>query len=178
MSEQKPVTKILWIDLEMTGLNVETDVIIEVAAVATDLKWQPLGRYHAVVNQPQVFLDRMDDWNKKHHGESGLLAQIPSGLPPPQVEQELVQFVKDHFGSEKAILGGNSIGQDRLFLTRYFPNIIPLLHYRNLDVSSWKIIFKEIYGLTYKKKQAHRAVDDIFESIEELKFYMSHIKSS
>lgn len=167
------VQKLLWIDMEMTGLDVEKEVPIEIAAIVTDWKFTALEEYHAVIKQPQSFLDGMDDWNKKHHGESGLVAMIPNGKAPVVVDSEMAALIEKHFGSEKAILAGNSIGQDRLFIDRYLPKIKAKLHYRMLDVTSFKIVYNNLYNKKFTKKQAHRAVDDIKESIAELQFYLS-----
>lgn len=167
--------KLLWIDMEMTGLDVEREVVIEVAAIVTDLKFNELETYHAVVKQPQEYLDRMDDWNKEHHGASGLTAQVPTGREPGLVEEDLIKLVNKHF-TERPVLAGNSIGQDRLFINKHFRRFAATLHYRLLDVTSWKVMFDALYGLKYEKKNAHRAVDDIRESIAELKFYLQHVK--
>lgn len=167
---------LLWLDMEMTGLDVEKEVPIEVACIVTDWHFNPVAQYHAIIKQPQIYLDRMDDWNKDHHQRSGLTDQIPYGKDPGTVEQELVQLVKAHFGSERAILAGNSIGQDRLFIDKYFRQVEALLHYRMLDVSAWKIVFTNHYQIKFSKKQNHRALDDVQESIDELKFYMQFVK--
>jgi oligoribonuclease len=171
--------KLFWIDLEMTGLDVNKEVIIECAALVTDFDFKVLDIYEAVVNQPKTYLDRMDDWNKEHHTSSGLVAKIPFGKTPDQVEEDLINMLNKHWPKvekkeDKPILAGNSIGQDRLFLDKYFYRFTEKLHYRMLDVSSWKIIFNHKYGLKYQKKNSHRALDDIQESIEELKFYLRH----
>jgi len=118
----------------------------------------------------------MDQWNREHHGASGLIAAIPNGKPPSAVELELIHFVDRHFQGEPAILCGNSIGQDRLFINRHFPQFARKLHYRMLDVTAWKIVFQSILGKKFEKKNTHRAIDDIQESMEELRFYMKHIK--
>lgn len=167
---------LLWLDMEMTGLDVEKEVPIEVACIVTDWKFHPLTHYHSIIRQPQEFLDRMDDWNKQHHKESGLTDQIPHGKNPGVVEQELAQMVTLHFGTERAILAGNSIGQDRLFIQKYFPKLDALLHYRMLDVSSWKVVFNNHFNLKFSKKQNHRALDDVQESIDELKHYLQFFK--
>ena len=175
--------KLLWIDLEMTGLNVEKEVIIEVAALVTDKNFQVIDQFESVVKQPQEFLDRMDDWNKKHHSESGLTAKIPFGMPSEKVEGALISLVEKNFANDasaesksRPILAGNSIAQDRLFISKYWKNLDRLLHYRMLDVSSWKIVMNEFYGKKYEKKGTHRAVEDIKESIEELKFYLNFMR--
>ncbi|MDZ4083228.1 MAG: oligoribonuclease, partial [Bdellovibrionales bacterium] len=115
------MTKMLWLDMEMTGLDVDREVPIEVAAVICDLKFNELESYHAILKQPQEYLDRMDQWNREHHGASGLTAAVPNGKAPSAVELDLIQFVDRHFQGEPAILCGNSIGQDRLFINRHLP---------------------------------------------------------
>jgi oligoribonuclease len=174
------IKKLLWIDMEMTGLDVEKEVIIEVAAIVTDLDFKPLETYEVVVNQPQVFLDRMDDWNKDHHTQSGLIARIPRGKPLHEVEEDLLKIVEKHWPriekkDDKVILAGNSIMQDRLFINKYLPKFANLLHYRMVDVTSWKIIFNSKYNIKHEKKNSHRALTDIQESIDELKFYLSKL---
>jgi oligoribonuclease len=168
--------KLLWLDMEMTGLDVEKEVPIELAAIITDWKFKSLTDYHAVITQPKKYLDAMDDWNKKHHGDSGLLAMIPKGKKMKVVDEELAGMIREYFGRDKAMLAGNSIGQDRLFIQRYMPATEKCLHYRMLDVTSYKIVFNNLYNVKFKKKDAHRAVDDILESIAELQFYLSHVK--
>ncbi|NCN40503.1 oligoribonuclease [bacterium] len=165
----------LWLDMEMTGLDVDKERPIEVAAIITDLKFIEVARYHAVIFQPKSLLDKMDDWNKTHHGNSGLIDQIPTGKSMDVVDQELAEVIENVFQNEKAILAGNSIGQDKLFIDRYLLKTAQCLHYRTLDVSSWKVVFQTMYGEFYDKKETHRAMDDILESIEELKHYMSFV---
>lgn len=167
--------RLLWIDMEMSGLDIEKEVVLEVAAVVTDFDMEELARYHSVVKQPQEYLDRMDEWNTKHHKESGLTDLVPSGKSPDQVEADLMQVLDGFFLNERAILAGNSIMQDRLFLNKYFPRFASRLHYRMVDVTSFKIIFSTRYGVAYQKKNTHRAVDDITESIAELKHYLSYV---
>jgi len=169
--------KLLWCDMEMTGLRVEKEAIIEVAFIVTNTKLEPLDQYESVVYQPRDFLDRMDDWNRSHHTQSGLINKIQFGKPQSQVEKEIIELVRDNFEipNERPILAGNSIAQDRSFINLYMPDLAKILHYRMLDVSSWKIIFENVYGLRYEKHKNHRALEDILESIEELKFYMKFI---
>ena len=171
------VTKLLWLDMEMTGLDVDKEVPIEVACIITDWQWNSLATYHTVIKQPQKILDAMDDWNSKHHKESGLLAAIPNGTDPLVADEELSLWIGQHFGSERAVLCGNSINQDRLFIRKYMPKTEARLHYRQLDVTSWKVVFNSLYQQKFKKKEAHRALDDIRESIEEFKFYLSFVKA-
>ncbi len=170
------MAKLFWIDCEMSGLNVEKEVIIECAAIVTDLNFNEVENYHSVIRQPQHYITNMDDWNKKHHKESGLIDQIPNGKDPSMVEEELCHMLDKHFPKERAVLAGNSIAQDRLFIDRYFKTFSAKLHYRMLDVTSWKIIFKDKYKITYEKKNSHRALDDIYESINELKYYLSYLR--
>ncbi len=169
------MTKLLWLDLEMTGLDVEKEVIIEVAAIVTDLKFNEIDQYHSIVCQPQKYIDDMDSWNTEHHGDSGLTAKIPDGKDPDLVEDDLCRFIEKHFHGERAVLAGNTIGQDKLFIAKYFKKMNELLHYRTLDVTSFKIIFKHIYEVEHEKKNTHRAMDDIKESIEELKTYLEYV---
>lgn len=169
--------ELLWLDMEMTGLDVEREVPIEVAAIATDWKFNVLGDYHTVICQPKKYLDAMDDWNQKQHRESGLIDLIPQGKSPELVDQELAAFIRKNFAVERAILAGNSIAQDKLFITKYMPKTNALLHYRTMDVTAWKVIFNGVYNLKFKKKDGHRALDDIHESINELKYYMGFVSA-
>ena len=169
--------------MEMTGLDVEKEVVIEVGAIVTgfaskDSPLEELGQYHSVVKQPTRYLETMDDWNKKHHKESGLVDLIPTGKEPALVEQELIAFIDRHFPpKERVILAGNSIGQDRQFINKYFKKFAERLHYRMLDVSSFKILYNNFYQISHSKKESrHRAIGDIRESINELKKYLSFIQ--
>ena len=170
--------RLFWIDMEMTGLDPAKEVIIEVAALITDLNFNVLDSFDAVIQQDQKYLDQMDEWNQKHHGASGLTAKVPSGTPQKQVEASLIELVKKYFPDPKnrPVIAGNSIGQDRSFINIYMPQFAALLHYRMLDVSSWKIIMNHKYKIEHKKKDQHRALDDIHESIEELKTYLQFMK--
>jgi len=163
-------TKYLWIDLEMTGLEVEKERIIEIGAIATDTDLNEIDRFHCIVKQPQELLDKMDEWNTKHHGESGLTAKIPNGLSEKEAESQLLKWTQEIFKDEPVIIAGNSIGQDRLFLNKYFLDFSKLMHYRQLDVTAFKLAYAP-KGLVYKKNNSHRAIDDIVESIEEFKFF-------
>lgn len=167
------MNKLFWIDMEMTGLDVEKEVIIEVAAIITDLNFKELDTFETIVKQPQKYLESMDAWNTEHHKKSGLTAKVPNGMLPDQVEAMLCDLVKKHFPdtSEKPVLAGNSIMQDRLFIDKYMKDFSSRLHYRMLDVSSWKIIFNNKFNYFYKKANKHRALEDIRESIQELRHY-------
>jgi len=175
------IDKLFWLDMEMTGLDVNKEVIIEVACIVTDLNFKELETFETVVKQPQSYLDSMDDWNKQHHGSSGLTAKVPYGMEPSTVEFHLISMIERHFPEAqrdrkmRPILAGNSISQDRLFIDKYFTKLSEKLHYRMLDVSSWKIIFNNKFEKVYKKQNSHRALDDIRESIGELRYYLDQI---
>lgn len=168
----------LWIDMEMSGLDVATCRILEVAAIITDGNFQPLAEYHAVVHQAPEVLEAMDAWCKETHGKSGLTAKVASGKPEGEVEKELIALIDQHFGpTDRPILCGNSIGQDRKFIDAYMPALSKRLHYRMLDVTSLKIVFQQRFRIEFAKKDTHRALDDIKESIAELNHYLSFVKA-
>lgn len=177
------ISKLLWLDMEMTGLDVNKEVVIECACIITDLDFRELESFETVVKQPQKYLDAMDEWNKEHHGASGLTAAVPNGMEPDSVEFRITSMIDRHFPQWKEdkkfkpIMAGNSITQDRLFVDKYFPKIAERLHYRMLDVSSWKIIFNNKFDKMYRKQNAHRALGDIRESIGELRYYLDQIKT-
>lgn len=170
--------KLFWLDMEMTGLEIDHEVIIEVAAIVTDLDFREIDSYEAVVKQPAHYLEAMDDWNKEHHTKSGLAAKVPFGTDPETAEQNLIRLVRKHWPDprDKPVLAGNSIHQDRLFIDKYFQDFSHLLHYRMLDVTSWKIIFREKLGFEYRKSNNHRALDDVRESIQELQAYVGFVR--
>lgn len=176
------VENLLWLDMEMTGLDVNKEVVIEVACIVTDMNFRELDSFETVVKQPQSYLDNMDAWNTEHHGKSGLTAKVPTGMEPEMVEAKLIDLINKHFPLSKTdlkkrpIMAGNSIQQDRLFIDKYFKELSSRLHYRMVDVSSFKVIMNNKYGLEYKKQNSHRALDDIRESIGELKFYLSKVQ--
>lgn len=179
---QDKISKLFWIDMEMTGLDVNKEVVIEVACIITDLDFKELESFETVVKQPQHYLDAMDAWNTEHHGQSGLTKAVPNGMEPSAAEFRITSMIDRHFPDWKVdkkfkpILAGNSITQDRLFIDKYFPQISERLHYRMVDVSSWKVIFNNKFNKMYRKQNAHRALDDIRESIGELRYYLDHIK--
>ena len=166
--------RLFWIDLEMTGLDVEKEVVIEAAAIVTDMAFGELDTYETVVRQPQGYLDAMDAWNTEHHGASGLTAKVPTGREPSLVEDDLMALVAKHF-TAPAVIAGNSIAQDRLFINRGFPRFASKLHYRMLDVTAWKVMMEARFGIRFEKKKAHRALDDIRESLDEMRFYLRHV---
>ena len=170
--------KLLWIDLEMTGLDPEKDRILEVAAIATDMKLDEIARFTAVVKvSTELMKERMvgEFWEKNAKSRDALIAQNKSGKPIAEVEKELLQFLDDNFGKE-VYLAGNSIHQDRKFIEREMPELNRRLHYRMLDVSAWKIYFENALNKKFTKPENHRALDDIEGSIGELKWYLTFLK--
>jgi len=168
------VKHLLWLDLEMSGLDVDTCRILEVAAIVTDLSLEEVADFHRIVYQPPEVLTAMGEWCQKQHGLSGLTKAVPNGVPEAMVELALVEFINSHWGGrERVVLCGNTIGTDRRFIDRYWPEVASRLHYRMVDVSSFKVILNAKYGVSFAKKGGHRAVDDIRESIAELKHYLS-----
>jgi len=178
MSELRKITpqKLLWVDLEMTGLDPRQHRIVEVAAMVTDWDFNELGAYEAVVHQSPQVLERADPIAKQMDKTSGLWDKIPHGLPERDVEKALCDFIKQHFGDQPALLAGNSIHVDRMFIRAYWPSMDKLLHYRMLDVSAWKVVMIGKYNIQFQKSEKHRALDDIRESIAELKFYLDKAK--
>ncbi|MDB5169939.1 MAG: oligoribonuclease [Candidatus Saccharibacteria bacterium] len=174
-------TKILWVDLEMTGLDAEQDVILEVAAEVTDFNFKTIASYEACVRQPKdVVVDRMQKniwWADYPANRDEFVQKLEQGKPGEQVEQELMALVQEHFGDEPAILGGNSIHNDRNFIKQWWPALDLKLHYRMLDVSSLKIVMQGKYGVQFEKKEVHRAFDDIQASIAELQYYLEYLKN-
>ncbi len=172
-------SNLVWIDLEMSGLEPADDVILEIATVVTgpDLEILAEGP-DLVVHQPDEILEGMDEWNTRHHGESGLTEAVRnSEIELEEAEARTLEFIRRHVEPQSAPLCGNSIGQDRRFLYRYMPELSDYLHYRSVDVSSIKELVARWYDdLEPPSKDAtHRALDDIRESIEELRFYRTHV---
>lgn len=162
----------------MTGLDEKVDHILEIAAVVTDLDFKPLAELHHIVFQPPAVLDGMNEWCKKTHGASGLTAAVPTGTPLMEVEAALVALTGKHFPkNERVIIAGNSIGNDRRFIDAYMPAFASKLHYRMVDVSSFKEIFRDRYGFNVKKGETHRALEDVHASIAELQAYLSLVVS-
>ena len=172
-------SKLLWVDLEMTGLNTTKDVILEVAAEVTDFDFKTLASYEAAISQPEEKMKLMDDWCLNQHTASGLLERIKTeGRAEKEVIHELVGFIKAEFGEEPAVLAGNSIHNDRNFIKTWWPEVDSLLHYRMMDVSSLKILMQAKYGVIFKKKETHRAFDDIQASIAELQHYLEWLREN
>ncbi|HEX7633208.1 MAG TPA: oligoribonuclease [Candidatus Saccharimonadales bacterium] len=173
-------TKLLWVDLEMTGLDSQNDVILEIAAEITDFDFQKIASYESLVQQPrELVLERMQQplsaewWAQYPENRDNFLAKLDSGKPSSQVEQEVIQLITDQIGDEPAILAGNSIHNDRKFIARWWPELDAKLHYRMLDVSAWKVFMQGKYGVEFEKAGAHRAFDDIQASIAELQHYLN-----
>jgi oligoribonuclease len=160
----------------MTGLDSEKDVILEVAAEITDFNFRTLATYEAIVKQPQkIVVDRMQKnvwWKDYPANRDEFIQKTRDGKPSKQVEQELIDLLQEHFGDEPAILAGNSIHNDRNFIKYWWPQLDLKLHYRMLDVSSWKVFMQGKYGVQFEKREVHRAFDDIQASIAELQHYL------
>lgn len=172
-------THLVWLDMEMTGLDPECERIIEVAVVVTDLNLETVAEGPVlVVHQPDSLLDAMDSWNKATHGRSGLIDKVrASTISEEEAESQLLEFLATYVPAGKSPLCGNSIGQDRRFMVRYMPRLETFFHYRNLDVSTLKELCRrwkpEIYK-GYTKQSRHEALADIYDSINELKYYREH----
>ncbi|CAM3587606.1 oligoribonuclease [Paracidovorax anthurii] len=170
----------VWLDCEMTGLNPETDRLLEIAVVVTgpDLEPRVEGPVFAI-HQSDALLNGMDAWNKGTHGRSGLIEKVrASTVTEAQAEQAILEFLARYVPKGVAPMCGNSIGQDRRFLVKYMPRLEAFFHYRNVDVSTLKELSKrwkpEAYS-TFKKAQRHTALADVHESIDELAHYRRHL---
>ncbi len=170
---------LIWLDMEMSGLLPESDFILELAAVVTDADLNVLGESPVlVVHQSDIVLDGMDAWNKGTHGRSGLINKVKaSTLNEADATVQMIAFLKEFVPAGKSPMCGNSICQDRRFMARYMPDLERYFHYRNLDVSVFKELARrwkpEIYS-GFKKASKHEALADIYESIDELKYYREH----
>lgn len=170
---------LVWMDLEMTGLDPEQDRIIEIATIVTDSDLEVIaeGPVFAIKQAPALF-DGMDDWNQKHHSESGLLARIArEGVTETEAEAMTLAFLEQHVEAGASPLCGNTIWQDRRFLTRYMPTLEGYLHYRMIDVSSVKELarrWRPDIADSFSKNNEHTALADIRESIGELRHYQKH----
>lgn len=170
---------LIWIDLEMTGLEPKTDVIIEIATIVTDSDLNILAEGPTLaIHQTDEILDGMDEWCTNQHGKSGLTQRVKdSQVTEAQAEAQTIEFLKQYLEAGASPMCGNSIGQDRRFLNKYMPELEAFFHYRNLDVSSLKELAKRWKPEVAKgvvKKGSHLALDDIKDSIEELKYYREH----
>ena len=170
---------LIWLDMEMSGLLPDSDRILELAVVVTDANLNVLGESPVlVIHQSDTVLDGMDAWNKGAHGRSGLIEKVKSStLTEDEATLQMITFLKQYVPAGKSPMCGNSICQDRRFMARYMPDLEKYFHYRNLDVSTFKELARrwkpEIYS-GFKKASKHEALADIYESIEELKYYREH----
>lgn len=183
MIDKKAIpTKLIWADLEMTGLDAQKDVILEIAVEITDFTFKTLESYEARIKQPKdVVVNRMQAniwWRDYPDNRDDFLNRLDEGKSQQQVEQELVALVQKHFGDEPAVLAGNSIHNDRNFIKYWMPGLDLKLHYRMLDVSAWKVVMQAKYGVGFEKKEVHRAFDDIHASIVELQHYLEYFEGT
>ncbi|XP_068577452.1 small fragment nuclease [Cebidichthys violaceus] len=181
MSSTAMSQRMVWVDLEMTGLDIETDQIIEMACIITDSDLNILAEGpNLIINQPNELLEGMSEWCKEHHGKSGLTQAVQdSKITLEQAEYEFLSFVRQHTPPGQCPLAGNSVHADKRFLDKYMPQFMYHLHYRIIDVSTIKELcrrwFPEEYKMVPHKKAAHRALDDIQESIKELQYYRANV---
>jgi len=170
---------LVWVDMEMTGLEPDTDKIIEVAVVVTDMHLNVLAEGPVfAIHQSDETLDKMDNWNKGTHGKSGLIDRVKaSTVTEEEAQEKLIAWLKQYVPANKSPMCGNTICQDRRFMARGMPKLEAFFHYRNLDVSTLKELcrrWKPELASGFKKHQKHTAMADIVESIEELKYYREH----
>ena len=170
---------LVWMDLEMTGLDPEHDVIIEIATIVTDGDLNIIAEGPVIaVSQPDVLLDAMDEWNTKTHGNSGLTQRVcDSDVDAREAQRQTIEFLQQYVKAGASPLCGNSIHQDRRFLVKYMPELEAYMHYRNIDVSTLKELAKrwkpEVVS-SFEKKGSHQALDDIRESIAEMLHYRKY----
>jgi oligoribonuclease len=180
MSEDwQNISKLIWIDLEMTGLDTDKDHIIEVATIVTDQDLNVIEEGpELILHQPESVLNQMDEWNTRQHQKTGLTQKVlESQLTLKEAEDKTLEFLSKHLKPKHSPMCGNSICQDRRFLARLMPNLEAFFHYRHLDVSTIKELARrwspELYS-QHEKKSKHRAMEDIYESIDELRFYQEN----
>lgn len=172
-------TRLIWVDLEMSGLSPDTDRILEVAMVVTDPQLEVVAEGPVlVVHQPDAVLDGMDSWNRATHARSGLTERVKaSTLDEATVQERMLAFLREHIGAGVSPMCGNSVCQDRRFLARHMPALQDYFHYRNLDVSTLKELakrWKPQIMAGFQKQGKHEALADIYESIDELRYYRQH----
>ncbi len=167
---------LIWIDLEMTGLNTISDQIIEIATIVTDAHLNELAEGPVLaIHQPRALMDGMDEWNTRQHGESGLTERVlESSSSVQDAEKQTIDFLEQHVSAGASPMCGNSICQDRRFLARQMPSLEAYFHYRNLDVSTLKLLassWAPDIANGFNKESTHRALADIRDSIAELAYY-------
>ncbi len=166
----------------MTGLDPSKDLILEVAAEVTDFDFKTIGSYEACLKQKRdSVVARMQAniwWRDFPENRDQFLDKLEEGKLPGEVEQDLIALVENHFGDEPAVLAGNSIYNDRMFIKKWMPAFDLKLHYRMLDVSAWKVLMQGKYGVKFEKQEVHRAFDDIQASIAELQSYLDWFKQN
>jgi oligoribonuclease len=178
-SMAQDTNNLIWLDMEMTGLNPDTDRIIEVAMIVTDSQLNVVAESPVLaIHQPDAVLDAMDDWNKNTHGKSGLIEKVKnSAVSEAEAEQALLEFMMQYVPERTTPMCGNTIHQDRRFMARWMPKLEAYFHYRNLDVSTLKELCKRWKPEVAKgvvKRGKHEALADILESIEEMRYYREH----
>ena len=175
-------TKLLWLDLEMTGLEPDKDLILEVAALVTDFSFRPLASYEATLKQElqsvRLRMQQNSWWENYPVNRDAFLKSVGSGVLNSQVEQDLATIIDEQIKGEPAVLAGNSVHMDRAFIKQCWPALYQKLHYRMLDVSAFKVLMQGKYGIEYQKQENHRAMGDIRESITELQYYLKWFKAN
>lgn len=173
-------TKLLWIDLEMTGLEPQKDLILEVAAIVTDFNFEEQATYQTTINHPKTLVTKRIQanswWADYPKNRDMFLNNLTKGKDLEVVERELITLIKKHFNNQPVILAGNSIYNDRLFIKQWMKKLESKLHYRMLDVSAWKVLMQGKFNNEFQKPEVHRAMDDIKGSIRELQFYIEWFK--
>jgi oligoribonuclease len=176
------IDRVLWLDLEMTGLSATDDLILEVAAIVTDWDFKEIATYQGVVKNKDLMLNQRLAanaifWDANPESKDGLMSQNQNGKSLRKIEDELLGFIDKHFkAGVPVLLGGNSIHIDRRFILAKWPRFDARLHYRMLDVSAWKVFFEGKFKKKFAKPDAHRALDDIRGSIMELQYYLAKLK--
>ena len=177
MAKSDSLGNLVWLDLEMTGLIIATDVILEIATMITDGNLNVIAEGPSfAIHQPEEKLTGMSKWCQTQHGKTGLIEAVrQSTISLQHAEEQTLAFIKQHCPPGTGVLSGNTVWQDRVFLDKYMPSISNYLHYRIIDVSSIKELVKRWYpdnkNIEFKKSDRHRALSDVYESIEELKHY-------